>query len=1389
MKKTAGKIIAVVMAFALGVTVFPGGDIGAYAADDQVDSNVEARSVEQDNPLSALEDTLNGEGIFDSGFYTDGKYEYASEIVNVDVDVDECTMTVDWYGEADQMVIEFYDEDFDGENDADDKLIARKTLDVVPSSGVAHTEVSYRGDSDSLEYFVLKIYMLDSSGEAASLDFLSNSYTEEMYELRNRSIEDYIKNYDGEEDRIIKVSDVAGDEADGVEDNSFMVLKDETVLIKEENAGSNSSGELQVNVSDSDNGNGSVYIELSNMPDDLQDSIDSIEKDTPVFVIDKVAEDSQETTDFYMLKALDSDVQNNDGMLSAKRIEPTVEDATGYSALANIFKDVHVDKSIPYTIDMANIPTGTPCQLEGDLQGTMNFKFDFSIFKKNVVAMTFTNEVGCVDALFKYTTPSIGIDIPIREAVIGIPDVVDIKVGLKLRIWGDTAADVRFDFGLYSGIEIGVGYGGAFVNNKCQSPSFQYRGVDISGEVFTGFAYGIALEVAGGAVSVGGDLESGVIFTGRISSGHYYDGEKKYHSCDDFKCVTGDISIKLLGYSIGVSAKIFSKGFSGDILPPIKLMDWYYSGTYKDSAATTCPHWGYRLYVHVIDHNGEEVSGADVSYENDDKQYETLKSDKTDINGMATIYLPAGEHKIKVSVKDDTGHTFSKTVDFNEEGYNDEGDLAVPQIDIDIDTSRYKVSFIDLDQSGKADNMPEPVYAYNDQPTAQIPAREPTKSDRIFLGWTKEQGSSEVSCKPGDTITVKEDTQLYAVWAYSQYTVEFDKNKPGNASHDVEGEMKDQVIEYNESAVTLRDNKYTLAGWEFNGWNTKPDGTGDSYSDQLEIKDITQETITLYAQWEPKVYTVTFKDDGGVKPYTQNMYYDTPTQLNKCEFQREGSVFTHWSTLGLGSHYADKAKVTNLCSIDEEGNLQGYELTANWLEASTATIVVTDNGSMVDTNNAQGDIMLESINGSATFENIFEKKAAGVYSIKEDPVAPIPAGTYKVIFRGDLEGYDTADRTIEVENYAGVYNFDYCTVSISSDDHAKAWLESEGITGKDKTLIGTQLRIGTTVDEGYHFESYTAVGIAPGFHNGDPTVAEQTITVMGAVDINSHPAANLYKVVFHANDGDTDWTVTQDMVYDEPQDLFANVFERYGYEFAGWTETEEWTGHEYEDASRVENLTTENDGEFHLYAQWDPVETYIDFHANGGTGEMLTQKTFFDSETTLSPCEFEREHWHFTGWNTEEDGSGVDYPDEGKFISDNAEKGATLDLYAQWEMIEYEIVYDLDGGTLAKENPTFYTVGTEDFTLNNPTKQGYVFTGWTGSNGDEPEKEVTIAKGSGGDRHYTANWEPVKGADASGTDTSTGDYISIGWILLTLASLAGIIAILRRMRRMKGNDI
>ena len=76
----------------------------------------------------------------------------------------------------------------------------------------------------------------------------------------------------------------------------------------------------------------------------------------------------------------------------------------------------------------------------------------------------------------------------------------------------------------------------------------------------------------------------------------------------------------------------------------------------------------------------------------------------------------------------------------------------------------------------------------------------------------------------------------------------------------------------------------------------------------------------------------------------------------------------------------------------------------------------------------------------------------------------------------------------------------------------------------------------------------------------------------------------------------------------------------------------------------------------------------------------------------------------------------------------------------------YNITYNLDGGTAAIYLRSKYSSEFEsslDFetnTFSKIKKDGYGFTGWTGSNGTTAEEEVTIEQGTTGDLSYTANW-------------------------------------------------
>ena len=83
------------------------------------------------------------------------------------------------------------------------------------------------------------------------------------------------------------------------------------------------------------------------------------------------------------------------------------------------------------------------------------------------------------------------------------------------------------------------------------------------------------------------------------------------------------------------------------------------------------------------------------------------------------------------------------------------------------------------------------------------------------------------------------------------------------------------------------------------------------------------------------------------------------------------------------------------------------------------------------------------------------------------------------------------------------------------------------------------------------------------------------------------------------------------------------------------------------------------------------------------------------------------------------------------------------DGYYEFQLDElyptYTITYELDGGTLSNA-PAQYNKNSGTVTLPRPNRDGYRFTGWTGTDLTEKTLDVVIPAGSTGDRKYTANW-------------------------------------------------
>ena len=102
-----------------------------------------------------------------------------------------------------------------------------------------------------------------------------------------------------------------------------------------------------------------------------------------------------------------------------------------------------------------------------------------------------------------------------------------------------------------------------------------------------------------------------------------------------------------------------------------------------------------------------------------------------------------------------------------------------------------------------------------------------------------------------------------------------------NASGIVGGYMEKSIHMYNNEAVyegetitpavRLNKNTYTRIGYEFDGWNTEPDGSGAEFEDQQYVINLSSDNydmegngvVTLYAQWKKSQSTLNIDPNGG----------------------------------------------------------------------------------------------------------------------------------------------------------------------------------------------------------------------------------------------------------------------------------------------------------------------------------------------------------------------------------------------------------------------------------------------------------------------------------------------------------------------------------------------
>lgn len=181
----------------------------------------------------------------------------------------------------------------------------------------------------------------------------------------------------------------------------------------------------------------------------------------------------------------------------------------------------------------------------------------------------------------------------------------------------------------------------------------------------------------------------------------------------------------------------------------------------------------------------------------------------------------------------------------------------------------------------------------------------------------------------------------------------------------------------------------------------------------------------------------------------------------------------------------------------------------------------------------------------------------------------------------------------------------------------------------------------------------------------------------------------------------------------ESDDIILPDLSKDGYKFVGWFIGEK----------KIEKIAKGSHGDLKISAKWS-MATYTVEYVCDGNHDNPTELAV-DEEYTLKDAE--KTGYSFEGWHSDESLQTRVYT----IIS----SGETVTMYAKFAPVTYTITYDYSGGE-GVENPSTYTIESEDIILNAAGKNGFEFLGWF--NGED--KIEVIKEGSFGDISLVAKW-------------------------------------------------
>ena len=591
-------------------------------------------------------------------------------------------------------------------------------------------------------------------------------------------------------------------------------------------------------------------------------------------------------------------------------------------------------------------------------------------------------------------------------------------------------------------------------------------------------------------------------------------------------------------------------------------------------------------------------------------------------------------------------------------------------------------------------------------------------------------------------------------------TLDLGGGKLGNSSEAI------QIIVKNGSAFTApASDGLTRPAGDTDNYFMWLDGNGNSYEPGGSVPaDVTELTV----QWTAPIYAVTLNTNGGTinnGNVTEYIYGVGATLPTADDMTYTGHTFKGWyDNEGLTGDPVTAIGGTEMGNKEywAKWEINQYTITFDTAGGSAIAPITQDYGTAIT---APADPTREgytfagwdtAIPATMPAHNmtITAQWTVNQYTITFDTdggseVAPITQDYGSAITAPAAptrEGYTFTgwDKTIPatmpagdmtitaqwtVNQYTITYDLDGGTAEGNPDTYT---VETDAFTLKNPTRPG------------YTFTGWSGTGLT-GEDNLTVTIPKGST---GNRSYTAHWSLNTYSITYDLNGGTASGNPTSYTV--ESATITLNQPTKTGYTFTGWSGT---------DLTGEDNLTVTipagSTGDRSYTAHWS-LNTYsITYDLDGGTASGNPDFYTVESSTiTLNPPT--RTGYTFIGW------SGTDLSgNDNLTVTIPAGSIGNRSYIAHWSLNTYSITYDLDGGT-ALGNPDFYTVESSAITLNEPTKAGYVFTGWSGTDlVGEDNLTVTIPAGSIGDRRYTAHWEFDPTIIAALNPTPNVDFLDV----------------------------